>query len=69
VTPERLLELMRKGGELTREEWQAGYHFCPAFDNDICSCNEVDTPAGLLCQWCDFDGTQPYPGDKVEGLS
>jgi hypothetical protein len=57
-----MLDLMRHGGELTREEWRAGYHFCPDFDNDICSCVEY-APGKLLCQWCDFDGTAPYPGD------
>jgi len=62
VTPERYLEVARKGGGLTEEEWRQGYHFCPEFDYDLCSCNE--TGAGLLCQWCDFDGTAPYPGTE-----
>lgn len=63
MTPERMLELMRRGGEITLEEWRAGYHFCPDFDYDICGCIQHEE-GRMLCQWCDFDGTAPYPGEQ-----
>jgi hypothetical protein len=63
MTPEREREL-RSGGEqtLTAAEWREGWHFCPDFDMDLCGPPWPPELGG--CEWCGFDGADPYPGDK-----
>lgn len=62
MTPERQrqLEPGRRGGPITADEWRAGWHYCPDFDMDLCG---PPWDGDLrCCEWCGFDGTDPYPG-------
>ncbi len=61
MTPERERELRRPPATITREEWAAGWHFCPDFDQDLCGPPWAEELGS--CEWCGFDGTAPYPGD------
>jgi hypothetical protein len=65
VTPERQRELEPGKGVsvISADEWRQGWHYCPDFDGDLCGPPWPDELGA--CEWCGFDGTAPYPGEKT----
>ncbi len=62
MTPARERELRGPGQKISREEWRDGWHYCPDFDMDLCGAVDVGNGHDC-CEWCGFDGSDPYPED------